>query len=210
MEKEEEDATVVLDEKAPEESEIKVLSPILIPYISCKFILVILFLIGLFSQSFTVLQWTISILSSSISFWLTYTLFGKRLVGLRFYNDTDRNGGKWVFKDAPNDFYVSQKQRKTFWNVLAGDLVVYMILLLIALIRLELSWMLISIFEFTLAFILYIGYARCDGAMKSSIIINSPRIFTSIFVFLLNPNIEHENPIDSRLDNSDKGAIEQL
>lgn len=72
---------------------------------------------------------------------------GRRLVGLRWWNEIDQNGnGKWVFESAPQPNepggkLVNATDKRFFWLALYAQPALWVALAVVAVVRLEFIWL---------------------------------------------------------------------
>jgi hypothetical protein len=77
-------------------------------------------------------------------FYYLKNIAGRRLVGLRWWNDVDPNSGNstWVFESSdPDTRRISPTDSRMFWTALYVQPVVWVVMAVLALVRLQLMWL---------------------------------------------------------------------
>ena len=86
----------------------------------------------------------ITILLLAIDFYYLKNIAGRRLVGLRWWNevDTQTGDGRWVFESAdPETRDVNATDKRFFWIALYAQPVLWILLAILALVSLEFIWL---------------------------------------------------------------------
>lgn len=106
-------------------------------------LLVYLLGLQLLSSSF-VMIFIITILLLAVDFYYLKNIAGRRLVGLRWWNEVDTNtgDGRWVFESAdPETREQNATDKRFFWMALYLQPVLWVILAIFALIGLKFIWL---------------------------------------------------------------------
>ncbi|KAF2118475.1 golgi apparatus membrane protein-like protein tvp23 [Lophiotrema nucula] len=106
-------------------------------------LLVYLFGLRLFTSNF-VLIFIITILLLATDFYYLKNIAGRRLVGLRWWNEVDTSTGdsKWVFESAdPETRTINATDKRFFWIALYAQPVLWVLLAIVALASLEFIWL---------------------------------------------------------------------
>ena len=106
-------------------------------------LLVYLFGLRLFTSNF-VLIFIITILLLATDFYYLKNIAGRRLVGLRWWNEVDPASGdsRWVFESAePGDRDQNKTDKRFFWIALYAQPVLWILLAVVALLSLEFIWL---------------------------------------------------------------------
>ena len=92
--------------------------------------------------SLSVLIFIITILLLSADFYYVKNIAGRRLVGLRWWNETDSSSGEstWVFESADESRQINATDSRFFWLSLYVQPVLWVGLALVAIVRLEFIW----------------------------------------------------------------------
>jgi len=91
-----------------------------------------------------VLIFIITILLLAIDFYYLKNIAGRRLVGLRWWNETDSQtgDGRWVFESAdPETRDVNPTDKRFFWLALYAQPVLWIVLAVVALASMEPIWL---------------------------------------------------------------------
>ena len=91
-----------------------------------------------------VLIFIITILLLAIDFYYLKNIAGRRLVGLRWWNEVDANtgDGRWVFESAdPETREINATDKRFFWLALYAQPVLWVVLAVVALVSLEFIWL---------------------------------------------------------------------
>ena len=86
----------------------------------------------------------ITILLLAIDFYYLKNIAGRRLVGLRWWNevDTQTGDGRWVFESAdPETREVNATDKRYFWIALYAQPVLWILLAIFALVSLKFIWL---------------------------------------------------------------------
>ena len=86
----------------------------------------------------------ITILLLAIDFYYLKNIAGRRLVGLRWWNEVDSQtgDGRWVFESAdPETREVNATDKRFFWIALYAQPVLWILLAILALVSLEFIWL---------------------------------------------------------------------
>ncbi|KAJ4372184.1 Golgi apparatus membrane protein tvp23 [Neocucurbitaria cava] len=106
-------------------------------------LLVYLLGLRLLSGNF-VLIFIITILLLAMDFYYLKNIAGRRLVGLRWWNEVDANtgDGRWVFESAdPETREINATDKRFFWLALYAQPVLWVVLAVVALVSLEFIWL---------------------------------------------------------------------
>jgi hypothetical protein len=91
-----------------------------------------------------VLIFIITILLLAIDFYYLKNIAGRRLVGLRWWNEVDAStgDGRWVFESAdPETREINATDKRFFWLALYAQPVLWVVLAVVALVSLEFIWL---------------------------------------------------------------------
>lgn len=104
-----------------------------------------MYLLGLklLSKNF-VLIFIVTILLLAIDFYYLKNIAGRRLVGLRWWNEVDSTtgDGRWVFESAdPESREQNMTDKRFFWMALYMQPVLWVVLAVFALIGLKFIWL---------------------------------------------------------------------
>lgn len=91
-----------------------------------------------------VMIFIITILLLAMDFYYLKNIAGRRLVGLRWWNevDTATGDGRWVFESAdPETRELNATDKRFFWIALYAQPVLWVLLAVLALVSLEFIWL---------------------------------------------------------------------
>lgn len=91
-----------------------------------------------------VMIFIITILLLAVDFYYLKNIAGRRLVGLRWWNEVDSatGDGRWVFESAdPETRDVNATDKRFFWIALYAQPVLWILLAILALVSLEFIWL---------------------------------------------------------------------
>ena len=121
-----------------------------------------------FSTSF-VLIFIIVILLLSADFYYTKNIAGRRLVGLRWWNETTppdpsrpQGDTTWVFEAPPEDRVINATDSRFFWISVYSAPVVWVLLAVVAVVRLEFIWLTLVVVAVMLAGTNGLAFSRAD------------------------------------------------
>ncbi|KAF2739288.1 golgi apparatus membrane protein-like protein tvp23 [Polyplosphaeria fusca] len=127
-------------------------------------LLVYLFGLLLISGNF-VLIFIITMLLLAADFYYLKNIAGRRLVGLRWWNEVDTQSGdsRWVFESAdPETRAVNATDRRFFWIALYAQPVLWILLAVVALASLEFIWLTLVVIALVLTITNTLAFSRAD------------------------------------------------
>ncbi|KAF2186914.1 golgi apparatus membrane protein-like protein tvp23 [Zopfia rhizophila CBS 207.26] len=127
-------------------------------------LLVYLFGLRLFTSNF-VLIFIITILLLATDFYYLKNIAGRRLVGLRWWNEVDTATGdsRWVFESAdPETRQINATDKRFFWIALYAQPVLWILLAVVALASLEFIWLTLVVIALILTITNTLAFSRCD------------------------------------------------
>jgi hypothetical protein len=133
-------------------------------------LLVYLFGLRLFTSNF-VLIFIITILLLATDFYYLKNIAGRRLVGLRWWNEVDSSSGdsRWVFESAdPETRAINATDRRFFWIALYAQPVLWILLAIVALVSFEFIWLTLVVIALVLTITNTLAFSRCDKFSQAS------------------------------------------
>ncbi|KAL5379801.1 Golgi apparatus membrane protein tvp23 [Paraphaeosphaeria sporulosa] len=127
-------------------------------------LLTYLFGLRLFTSNF-VLIFIITILLLATDFYYLKNIAGRRLVGLRWWNEVDTASGdsRWVFESAdPESREQNATDKRFFWIALYAQPVLWVLLAVVALLSFEPIWLTLVAIALVLTLTNALAYSRCD------------------------------------------------
>ncbi|KAF2035898.1 Golgi apparatus membrane protein TVP23 [Setomelanomma holmii] len=132
----------------------------------------LVYLLGLqiLSKNF-VLVFIVTILLLAIDFYYLKNIAGRRLVGLRWWNEVDSTtgDGRWVFESAdPESREQNATDKRFFWMALYVQPVLWVVLAVFALIGLKFIWLTLVVIALVLTITNTLAFSRCDKFSQAS------------------------------------------
>ena len=108
----------------------------------------LVYLLGLFFTANFILIFIITILLLAADFYYLKNIAGRRLVGLRWWNEVDAGSGEshWVFESAPaatepGGRVVNATDKRFFWLALYVQPALWVALAVVAVVKFEFIWL---------------------------------------------------------------------
>ncbi|KAI5299788.1 Golgi apparatus membrane protein tvp23, partial [Ascosphaera atra] len=144
----------------------------------------LMYLFGvLFIKNF-ILVFIINILLLSADFYYLKNIAGRRLVGLRWWNEVDTSTGHshWVFESSdPNTRTINGTDRRFFWLSLYATPALWIALAILAVLRLQSPiWLSLVAIALALTLTNTVAFSRCDKFSQASNLASSA-VGTGIF-----------------------------
>ncbi|KAF3179277.1 Golgi apparatus membrane protein tvp23 [Orbilia oligospora] len=132
------------------------------------------YLFGLLFTDNDVLIFIIVILLLSADFYYCKNIAGRRLVGLRWWNETNGQTGEqtWVFESADPSRVINATDSRFFWLSLYSIPVLWGLLAILALVRFKFTWLPLVAIAVTLCITNTLAFSRCDKFSNASSIAN--------------------------------------
>ena len=106
------------------------------------------------------------ILLLAADFWVVKNITGRLLVGLRWWNQVEGDTTRWIF-ESKGEAASNKVDSTVFWTVLYLTPVIWGILLLFGLLRLQVGWMLVVVMALSLSLANVYGYYKCSSDQKA-------------------------------------------
>ncbi|KAF1812142.1 golgi apparatus membrane protein-like protein tvp23 [Eremomyces bilateralis CBS 781.70] len=123
------------------------------------------YLFGLFFTDNFVLMFIITVLLLAADFYYSKNIAGRRLVGLRWWNEVDPQTGDshWVFESAdPEARSVNATDKRFFWLALYVQPVLWVAFAIIACVKLEFISLSLVVIALILTITNTLAFSRCD------------------------------------------------
>jgi len=122
------------------------------------------YLFGLLFTSNFVLIFIIVIILLSVDFYYCKNIAGRRLVGLRWWNEADPASGEstWVFESADESRQANATDSWFFWLSLYAQPVLWVLLAFVAIVRFEFIWLSLVIIAMILGITNGVAFSRAD------------------------------------------------
>ncbi|KAK8070157.1 golgi apparatus membrane protein tvp23 [Apiospora phragmitis] len=131
-------------------------------------------LVYLFGMLFTenlVMIFIITILLLAADFYYLKNIAGRRLVGLRWWNEVDPQSGDshWVFESSdPATKTINATDSRFFWLAMYAQPVLWIALAILALVRLKFIWLPLVAIALVLTVTNTLAFSRCDKFSQAS------------------------------------------
>lgn len=132
-------------------------------------------LISLFlTKNKFILHFILLILLVSADFWNLKNISGRLLVGLRWWNETNQKAGTldfenvWVFESADPNRYINPIDSKVFWTLLYVQPIAWAVLGIMAILKLELLYLVLIIINVSLSLTNAVAFTKCDKFGKAN------------------------------------------
>lgn len=120
----------------------------LVTFLTFRAVSLLVYLLGLLFTSNFVLIFIITILLLATDFYYLKNIAGRRLVGLRWWNEVNPETGDshWVFESAPQanepgGKLVNATDKRFFWLALYAQPALWVALAVVAIVRFEFIWL---------------------------------------------------------------------
>nr|XP_050858409.1 uncharacterized Golgi apparatus membrane protein-like protein CG5021 isoform X2 [Vespula vulgaris] len=121
--------------------------------------IVVYMMCQLFSNSF-IASFVVVVLLLSMDFWTVKNITGRLMVGLRWWNYIDDNGkSNWVFESKK--YHINMAEARIFWLALILCPLLWSVLFVTALFRLNFQWLLLVCIAIILNGANLYGYVKC-------------------------------------------------
>ncbi|KAF2875033.1 golgi apparatus membrane protein-like protein tvp23 [Massariosphaeria phaeospora] len=154
----------------------------LLTFLSFRVSSLLVYLFGLLFTSNFVMIFIITILLLASDFYYLKNIAGRRLVGLRWWNEVDSGSGdsRWVFESAdPESRVINATDRRFFWIALYAQPVLWVLLAVVALVSFEFIWLTlvgkglrkaneVAVIALVLTITNTLAFSRCDKFSQAS------------------------------------------
>ncbi|TKA77843.1 Golgi apparatus membrane protein TVP23 [Cryomyces minteri] len=131
----------------------------------------LVYLFGLLFTNNFVLIFIVTILLLAADFYYLKNIAGRRLVGLRWWNEVNTATGEsnWVFESAdPETRTINATDKRFFWLVLYAQPLLWVALAVVAVVRLEFIWLTLVVIAMVLTITNTLAFSRCDKFSQAS------------------------------------------
>ncbi|KAL2756908.1 hypothetical protein ACRALDRAFT_1069611 [Sodiomyces alcalophilus JCM 7366] len=143
---------------------------------------VLVYFLGLWIIKSMIMIFIITILLLAADFYYLKNIAGRRLVGLRWWNEVDPSTGesKWVFESSePGTKIVNATDSRFFWLALYVQPILWFLLAIFALVRLQFLWLPLvvaaaknndrdPVIALVLTIMNTLAFSRCDKFSQAS------------------------------------------
>ncbi|ATY59499.1 golgi apparatus membrane protein tvp23 [Cordyceps militaris CM01] len=143
----------------------------LLTFLAFRISSVLVYFLGLWVIRSMIMIFIITILLLAADFYYLKNIAGRRLVGLRWWNEVDVGTGdsKWVFESsAPGTKTVNPTDARFFWLSLYVQPLLWILLAVLALVRLQFLWLPLVVIALVLTVMNTLAFSRCDKFSQAS------------------------------------------
>ncbi|GAB7344691.1 hypothetical protein MBLNU457_3169t1 [Dothideomycetes sp. NU457] len=143
----------------------------LITFLGFRLSNLLVYLFGLYFTDNYVMIFIITIVLLAMDFYYLKNIAGRRLVGLRWWNEVSLDSGDshWVFESAePETRVVNATDRRFFWLALYAQPALWVGLAVLALVRLKFIWLSLVGIALVLTITNTLAFSRCDKFSQAS------------------------------------------
>ncbi|KAK3396535.1 Golgi apparatus membrane protein tvp-23 [Sordaria brevicollis] len=136
----------------------------------------LVYLFGLLFTDNLVMIFIITILLLAGDFYYLKNIAGRRLVGLRWWNEVDPNTGDshWVFESSePGTKIINATDSRFFWLAIYAQPLLWVVLAIVALFSLKFIWLPLVAIALVLTITNSLAFSRCDKFSQASNIAGS-------------------------------------
>ncbi|KJZ72597.1 Golgi apparatus membrane protein TVP23 [Hirsutella minnesotensis 3608] len=137
---------------------------------------VLIYFLGLWIIKSMIMIFIITILLLAADFYYLKNIAGRRLVGLRWWNEVDPQTGdsKWVFESSdPAVRTINATDSRFFWLALYVQPVLWVVMAVLALVGLQFLWLPLVVIALVLTIMNTLAFSRCDKFSQASNIAGS-------------------------------------
>ena len=135
----------------------------------------LVYLLGLLFTTNFILIFILTILLLAADFYYLKNIAGRRLVGLRWWNEVNPTSGSshWVFESAPQPNepggkIVNATDKRFFWLGLYAQPGLWVALAVVAIVRFEFIWLTLVVIAMVLTITNTLAFSRCDKFSQAS------------------------------------------
>ncbi|TQV97320.1 hypothetical protein V2A60_000059 [Cordyceps javanica] len=143
----------------------------LLTFLAFRISSVLVYFLGLWVIRSMIMIFIITILLLAADFYYLKNIAGRRLVGLRWWNEVDPGTGdsKWVFESSePGTKIVNPTDSRFFWLSLYVQPLLWILLAVLALVRLQFLWLPLVVIALVLTVMNTLAFSRCDKFSQAS------------------------------------------
>ncbi|KAK5655030.1 hypothetical protein OQA88_6789 [Cercophora sp. LCS_1] len=143
----------------------------LLTFLSFRISSLLVYLFGMLFTDSLVMIFIITILLLASDFYYLKNIAGRRLVGLRWWNEVDPNTGDshWVFESSePGTKVVNSTDSRFFWLAIYAQPLLWILLAVVALFSLKFIWLPLVVIALVLTITNTLAFSRCDKFSQAS------------------------------------------
>ncbi|EMF10832.1 DUF846-domain-containing protein [Sphaerulina musiva SO2202] len=147
----------------------------LLTFLSFRIASLLVYLLGMLFTSNFVMIFIITIILLAMDFYYLKNIAGRRLVGLRWWNEVNGQSGDshWVFESAPQanepgGKIVNATDKRFFWLALYAQPALWVALAVVALVKFMFVWLTLVAIAMVLTITNTLAFSRCDKFSQAS------------------------------------------
>ncbi|KAF2723220.1 DUF846-domain-containing protein [Polychaeton citri CBS 116435] len=147
----------------------------LLTFIAFRAAAVVVYLLGLYVKDDFVFIFIITVLLLAADFYYLKNIAGRRLVGLRWWNEVNPQTGDshWVFESAPQPNepggkLINATDKRFFWLSLYCQPAIWVALAIIAIFKVHPIWLTLVVIALVLTITNTLAFSRCDKFSQAS------------------------------------------
>jgi hypothetical protein len=148
----------------------------LLTFLGFRISSVLIYFLGLWIIQSMIMIFIITILLLAADFYYIKNVAGRRLVGLRWWNEVDAQSGEsqWVFESSePGTKTINPTDSRFFWLALYIQPMLWVLMAILALVRLQFLWLPLVVIALVLTIMNTLAFSRCDKFSNASSIAGS-------------------------------------
>jgi hypothetical protein len=148
----------------------------LLTFLGFRISSVLVYFLGLWVLKSMIMIFIITILLLAADFYYLKNIAGRRLVGLRWWNEVDPSTGdsQWVFESSePGTKVINATDSRFFWLALYVQPVLWVVMAILAIVQLQFLWLPLVIIALVLTVMNTLAFSRCDKFSQASNIAGS-------------------------------------
>jgi hypothetical protein len=148
----------------------------LLTFLTFRISSVLVYFLGLWVFKSMIMIFIITILLLAADFYYLKNIAGRRLVGLRWWNEVDPSTGdsKWVFESSEaGTKVINATDSRFFWLALYVQPVLWVVMAILAIVQLQFLWLPLVIIALVLTVMNTLAFSRCDKFSQASNIAGS-------------------------------------
>ncbi|EKJ77812.1 hypothetical protein NXS19_000534 [Fusarium pseudograminearum] len=148
----------------------------LLTFLGFRISSVLIYFLGLWIIQSMIMIFIITILLLAADFYYIKNIAGRRLVGLRWWNEVDPQSGEsqWVFESSePGTKTINPTDSRFFWLALYIQPMLWVLMAILALVRLQFLWLPLVVIALVLTIMNTLAFSRCDKFSNASSIAGS-------------------------------------
>ncbi|KAK7755502.1 Golgi apparatus membrane protein tvp23 [Diatrype stigma] len=143
----------------------------LLTFLAFRISSLLVYLFGVIFTDNMVMIFIITILLLATDFYYLKNIAGRRLVGLRWWNEVDPSSGEshWVFESSePGTKDVNPTDSRFFWLAIYSQPILWVALAILAILRFKFMWLPLVAIALTLTVTNTLAFSRCDKFSQAS------------------------------------------